>query len=124
MIVHYEVRHVEPDITVGIISGQLNLGSKLMEDVEDDVKERIKKGARKFVLDLTKLTYIDSAGLGMLVTCSGTMAKEGGKLVVVSAGGKIAQMLELTRLNTVIGLFPTVADACKSFSATEAAPKA
>jgi len=111
MIVHYEVRQIDPDVIVGSLSGQLNLGSKLMEEVEDDVKERIQKGLRKYVLDLTKLTYIDSAGLGMIVTCAGTMSKAGGQLVVVSSGGKITQMFELTRLNSVIGLFPTIAAA-------------
>lgn len=123
MIVHYEVRHLEPDVTVGSLSGQLNLGSKLMEDVEEDIKERIRKGSRKYVLDLTKLTYVDSAGLGMIVTCSGTMSNAGGKLVVVSAGGKITQMFELTRLNRVVGLFSTLVEACKSFSPPQEAAK-
>jgi len=124
MIVHYEVRQIEPDITLGILTGQLNLGSKLMDDVEVDVKERIQNGSRKFVLDLSSLTYIDSAGLGTLVACSGTMAREGGKLVVVSGAGKISQMLELTHLSTVIELFPTVDAACGTFSVSRAASSA
>src|SRR5208282_766517 len=97
MAVHYEVQQVEPDVTVASLTGQLNLGSRLM-DFEHKIKQCIEEGSRKMVFDLRGLTFIDSAGVGMVATCAGTMSKAGGKLVVVSAGGKINQMFELTRL--------------------------
>jgi len=122
MAVHYEFRQVEPDITVANLTGQLNLGNRLME-FEHSVKLRIEEGSRKMVLDLSELTFIDSAGLGMVATCAGIMSKAGGKMVVVSAGGKVTHMFELTRLNRMIGLFPTVEAALHSFSAPPQAAK-
>ena len=116
MAINYEFRQEEPDIIVASLTGQLNLGNRLM-DFEHAVKQRIYDGSRKMVLDLSGLTYIDSAGLGMVATCSGVMAKAGGRLLVVSAGGKITQMFEITRLNRVIGLFPTLEAAFQAFSA-------
>jgi anti-sigma B factor antagonist len=116
MAVNYEVRLVEPDLTVASLSGQLNLGNRLME-FEHQIKQRIEEGSRKMVLDLSGLTFIDSAGLGMVATCAGIMSKAGGRLVVVSAGGKITHMFEVTRLNRVIGLFPTLEAAFQAFSA-------
>ncbi len=115
MAVHYEFRQEEHDVTVAILTGQLNLGNRLME-FEHQLKQRIEEGSRKIVLDLSGLTYIDSAGLGMVATCAGIMSKKGGKLVVVLAGGKIAQMFQLTRLDQVIGIYPDFPSACRAIS--------
>jgi anti-sigma B factor antagonist len=115
MAVEYEIRQVEPDVTVASLKGQLNLGSRPM-DFEDGIKQRIRDGSRKMVLDLTALTYIDSAGLGMVATCASVMSKAGGKLVVVSAGGKISQMFQITHLNRVITISPTLDVALQAFS--------
>ncbi len=115
MAVDYEFRQEAPDITVASLTGQLNLGNRLM-DFEHAVKQRIYEGSRKMVLDLSGLTYIDSAGLGMVATCSGVMAKAGGRLVVVSAGGKTTQMFEITRLNRAIGVYPDLRSACAAIS--------
>jgi anti-anti-sigma factor len=121
MAIHYEVQRVEPDVTVASVTGQLNLGNRLME-FEHQMKQRIEEGSRKMVFDLTGLTYIDSAGLGMVATCAGIMAKAGGKLVVVSNGGKVNQMFELTHMNKIIGLYPDLPSACAAFS--QPSPKA
>jgi anti-anti-sigma factor len=120
MIVQYEVRQVEPDITVGALTGQLNLGNRAT-DVEHDIKQRIQNGSRKFVLDLSNLTYIDSAGLGLVATCAGLMEKNGGRLVVVGAQGKIKQMFAMTRLDRVISLYPDFDSASAALSAPAAA---
>jgi anti-anti-sigma factor len=116
MAVDYEFWQEDPDITVASLTGQLNLGNRLME-FEHAVKQRIDEGSRKMVLDLSGLTYIDSAGLGMVATCSGVMAKAGGRLGVVSAGGKTTHMFEITRLNRVIGVYPDLRSACAAISA-------
>jgi anti-sigma B factor antagonist len=115
MAIRYELRQHEPDITVASLTGQLNLGNRLAE-FEHNIKQRIAEGTRKMILDLTGLTYIDSAGLGMVAACAGIIFKAGGKLVVVSPGGRITQMFEITRLNRVIDLYPDFDAACAAFS--------
>lgn len=116
MAVNYALHQMEPDIAVASLTGQLNLGNRLME-FEHQIKLRIGEGSRKMVLDLSGLTYIDSAGLGMVATCAGIMAKSGGRLVVVTAGGKIQHMFEITRLNRVIGVYPDLPSASAALSA-------
>lgn len=124
MAVHFEVQQVELDVTVASLTGQLNLGTRLME-FEHDIRRRIEEGSRKMVLDLRGLTFIDSAGMGTVATCASVMSKAGGKLVVVSAGGKITQMFQLTRLNKVIGVYPDLPSACAAISTpSPAAPAA
>jgi anti-sigma B factor antagonist len=115
MAIRYELRQHEPDITVASLTGQLNLGNRLAE-FEHNIKQRIQEGTRKMILDLTGLTYIDSAGLGMVATCAGIMFKAAGKLVVVSPGGRITQMFEITRLNRVIDLYPDFNAACAALT--------
>ena len=115
MAVHYELRQQDPDITVATLSGQLNLGNRLAE-FEHNIKQRIHEGIRKIILDLNGLTYIDSAGLGMIAASAGIMFKAGGKLVVASPAGRITQMFEMTRLNRVIEIFPDVDAAVASFT--------
>ena len=115
MAIHYEFEQHEPDLTVATLTGQLNLGNRVAE-FEHTVKQRIADGSRKMVLDLTGLTYIDSAGLGMVAACAGIIFKAGGKLVVVAPAGRIMQMFEITRLNKVIDLYPDFDAAVASFS--------
>ena len=115
MAVQYEFQQVESDVTVASLTGQLNLGTRLVE-FEDAIKRRIEGGSRKMVFDLRGLTFIDSAGMGMVATCAGIMSKAGGKLVVVSAGGKVYQMFQLTRLNKVIGIYADLPSAYAAFS--------
>jgi len=118
MAIHYELRQAEPDVTVAALSGQLNLGNRLME-FEHAIKQRIQEGARKMIFDLSALSYIDSAGLGMVATCAGLMVKSGGKLVV-SARGRIMQMFEITRLNQVIKIYPDFETALAAISDAKA----
>lgn len=121
MTVHYEFRQEELGFTVASVTGQLNLGNRLME-FEHALKQRIEEGTRKLVLDLSGLTYIDSAGLGTVATCAGMMARAGGKLVVVTVAGNITHMFEITRLNRIIDIFPTLDAAYQSFPLPPEAP--
>ncbi len=115
MTVQYEIQQAENGVTLATLTGQLNLGSRLKE-FEHDIKQRIEDGARKMVFDLRGLTFIDSAGVGMVATCARIISKAGGKLVIVSAGGKVKQIFEITRLNKLIGIYPDLPSAYTALS--------
>lgn len=114
MAFHYEFQQLEPDVTVAVLTGMINMGNRVAE-FEQAIKQHVWDGSRKMLFDLTGLTYIDSAGLGMVATCAGLLSKAGGKLVVVSPGGKISQMFEITRLNRLINVFTDFDEARGSF---------
>jgi anti-sigma B factor antagonist len=97
------VRQVEPDLTVVELTGHLNLGNELM-GVEHAVKRLIEEGARKLVIDVTKLDYIDSAGIGMLVACNGQMDRAGGKMRVAGAQGTVARAFEVVHMDRITSL--------------------
>ena len=115
MILNFVPRQIEPDITVIEFSGQLTLGNRLI-DAEHEIKGQVQRGVKKLVLDLTGLTFLDSSGVGVLAVCAGAMTKSGGRMLITGASGKVKEVLELTRLDRVIGLYPDLASACTAFA--------
>jgi anti-anti-sigma factor len=88
--------------------------------VEDAIRKLIKDGVRKLVLDLTDLSYIDSSGVGLIVTCTGEMGQTGGQIRVAGAQGVVARPFEIVRLTLVVPQDPDVETACSALSAAAA----
>ena len=114
-----KIRQVEPDVTVVELTGHLNLGNELMS-LEAAVKRVIQEGARKLVIDVTKLEYIDSAGIGMLVGCNGQMDRAGGKMRVAGAQGTVAKAFEVVHMDRIMSLDADVDAALENLSAGSA----
>ena len=117
MLLHIEERHIEPDITLVEMAGRLALGRE-SQRIEQIVEELAKKAARKVIFDLTKVDYIDSAGIGLLALASGKMKEAGGKLVVVAAAGRVLDMLKLTQMTSVVRVCAAAAEAQGAFGQT------
>ena len=84
MIVDIVTRKLSPGITAITFKGRLVLGNRLTE-VEHAIREHIRQGSRKLVLDFSGLDFIDSAGVGVLAVCVGSMEREGGKIAIAGA---------------------------------------
>ena len=114
-----KIRQVEPDLTVVELTGHLNLGNELMS-LEAAVKRAIHEGARKLVIDVTKLEYIDSAGIGMLVACNGQIDRAGGKMRVAGAQGTVAKAFDVVHMDRIMSLDADVDTALGNLSAGSA----
>jgi anti-sigma B factor antagonist len=114
-----KIRQVEPDVTVVELTGHLNLGNELMS-LEAAVKRVIQEGARKLVIDVTKLEYIDSAGIGMLVGCNGQMDRAGGKMRVAGADGAVAKAFGIVHMDRIMSLDADVDTALRNLTAGSA----
>lgn len=110
----FVVREIEPDVLVMDFKGRLTTPGIMVASVEQTIKRRIEVGARKLVLDLSKVEFIDSSGVGMLMVCWSSMTKAGGKLVVAGAAGYAKQVLEMVHLEKHLGMYPSVAEACQA----------
>jgi len=110
-----KIRQVEPNLTVVELSGHLNLGNELMT-LESALKKLIEDGARKLVIDVTKLDYIDSAGIGMLVGCNGQMDRAGGKMRVCGAHNTVARAFEVVHMDRIMALDADTDTAVKNLS--------
>lgn len=108
-----KIRQVEPNVTVVELTGHLNLGNELMS-LENAVKRLIDDGARKLVFDVTRLDYIDSAGIGMLVGCNGQMDRAGGKMRVAGAHATVAKAFEVVHMDRITSLDADVDAALKN----------
>jgi anti-sigma B factor antagonist len=108
------------DVAVVEMSGRLHVGNSLIY-VENALNRLIEGGTRKLVLDLTRLDYTDSSGLGLLIGCGGRMEQHGGRMRVAGAHGSVAKALEVVHADRILSLDADVESACRHLSADSAA---
>lgn len=77
-------------------------------DFSSQTADLVAAGVRRLVIDLSDVELINSSGLGMLVQGHSLMRKVGGTLVLATVPERVDKHLEMTRLNTVFTVFPTV----------------
>jgi anti-sigma B factor antagonist len=108
-----ETRRMEPGVAVVALSGRMTFGRDA-EQFESTVRKLIENGDRKFVLDATALEYIDSAGIGALVSALSSVKKAGGELRLAGATERIVRLFAMTGVDKLLSLYPTVAEAASA----------
>ena len=103
------------DVTVIDMEGRITLGegSALLRDL---VKENLGKGRKKIVMNLAGINYIDSTGLGELVSGYRLVKSEGGELKLLNLSKKVTDLLQITKLYTVFDIHTQEAQAVASFN--------
>jgi len=84
--------------------------------VKDELKRRFADGAGKVLVDLGEVSFIDSSGLGALVSGFKSAMAAKGRLALAGLQAQVHSMFELTRLNRVFDIYPTVEEAVSSFA--------
>jgi len=84
-----------------------------------DLHKLIDNGRKQLVVDLADVQFVDSGGLGMLISGLTTMRNAGGDLRIAGAGPRIIRLLTVTNLFTVFNSYPTLEEAVKSFQQQE-----
>jgi len=105
-----EASQLESGIVVIKISGRLAMGSET-ERLDATVKGLIERDQKQFILDIATLDYLDSSGIGMLVSCLTNVRKAGGELKVVGANARIRRIFSMTGVDSVMPVFNSVAEA-------------
>ncbi|MGE0440719.1 MAG: STAS domain-containing protein [Gemmatimonadales bacterium] len=93
-------------VTIIRIDGQLIVGNR--QDLKALVQEALEAGDRKFLIDCTSTAYIDSSGLGALVTISKKVRENGGELRLAGLNEDLRSLFELTKLDSLFHILPTV----------------
>jgi len=101
------------DVTVVEVEGQLIVGNR--QELKQKVLEDLEGGARKFVIDFTETGYIDSSGLGVLVSLSKKIREKGGELRLSSLNEDLRTLFELTKLDTLFRIADDKAAALEGF---------
>jgi anti-sigma B factor antagonist len=94
-----EIRAVE-DAHILDVSGQITLGEGTMV-IRNTVRDVMQTGVKKIILNLADVTYIDSSGVGELVSTYTTVVNNGGQLKLLNLTKKIRELLTITKLLTV-----------------------
>jgi anti-sigma B factor antagonist len=105
-----EAKQLESGLAVVTITGRLTMGGE-PERLDAAVKSLLQKDQKKFVLDITTLDYVDSSGLGMLVSCLTNVRKAGGELSLAGANPRIKRIFAMTGVDTMMPMFDTLAAA-------------
>jgi anti-anti-sigma factor len=115
MLLQIEERRIEPDITVIELAGRLALGRE-SQRIEQLVDELTKRGVLKVVLDMSKVEYIDSAGIGLVALAAGKLREAGGRVIVAAPEGKVRSLLHMTQMDSIVTICPTPAEAAAAFA--------
>jgi anti-sigma B factor antagonist len=105
-----EVSHV----TIVDITGRITLGEETGK-LRDTIRQLISEGKKKIVLNLALVDYIDSSGVGELVSSFTTVRNSGGELKLLSLTKKVQDILNVTKLYTVFDVKEDEFTAVKSF---------
>ncbi len=97
------------DVTMVSLSGRLILG-EASNRLRDLICELADRGQDSILVNLRNVSYIDSGGLGQLVGCYTTVTQRGGELKLTGLSERVADLLELTRLSTVLDIVETGSD--------------
>ncbi len=92
------------DVRILDCSGKITLGEGTMS-VRNAVLDILKSGAKYIVLNLADVNYIDSSGVGELVSTYTTVVNKGGRLKLLNLTKKIRELLAITKLLTVFEVF-------------------
>ena len=97
------------------VDGKMVLGEGDVE-IKKTVDQLLGKGNKKFLLNLAKVPYIDSSGLGEIIRCFTTLRKAGGQFKLLSPNRRILDLLTITKLLDVFDIYDSESTAVASFS--------
>jgi anti-sigma B factor antagonist len=108
----FEVKK-QGDVTVIDVEGQLIVGNR--QELKQKVLEELENGAQKFLIDFSSTGYIDSSGLGVLVSLSKKIREQGGELRLANLNEDLRTLFELTKLDTLFNIADSREEALSGF---------
>jgi len=103
------------DVTVVDVAGRITLGEG-SSAMRDALRDLVTKGNKKILLNLGEVSYIDSSGIGELVSGFTTVTNSGGQLKLLNLTKRVRDLLQITKLYTVFDVHEDEAAAIRSFS--------
>jgi len=102
-------------VTIVDLSGRITLGEGSVV-LRDTIRDLVGKGQNKILLNLADVTYIDSSGIGELVSAFTTVRNQSGELKLLKLTKKVHDLLQITKLYTVFDIKDDEAAAVKAFN--------
>jgi anti-sigma B factor antagonist len=102
-------------ITIVDLSGRITLGEGSAV-LRDAIRDLVSKGYKQILLNLGDVTYIDSSGIGELVSAYTTVRNQGGELKLLNLTKRVHDLLQITKLYTIFDIKDDEAAAIQSFA--------
>jgi len=102
-------------VTILDLSGRITLGEGSVQ-LRDAIRDLLAKGSKQILLNLADVNYIDSSGIGELVSAYTTVRNQGGELKLLNLTKKVHDLLQITKLYTVFDVKDDEASAIASFN--------
>jgi anti-sigma B factor antagonist len=109
----FEVRKESNGVVVIGVDGQLIVSNR--HELKERVAEAVDFGTRKILVDFTNTGYIDSSGLGALVSLAKKLREAGGELRLAGLNADLRTLFELTKLDTLFTITATADEALQGF---------
>ena len=103
------------DVTVLDLSGKITIGEGSVS-LRSAIRRLIEEGKKKILLNLAQVSYVDSSGIGELVSSYTTIGRENGQLKLLNLTQKIQDLLAITKLLTVFDVYEDEQTALNSFN--------
>jgi anti-sigma B factor antagonist len=103
------------DVTVVDAAGRITLGEGASA-FRDLIRDLSAKGTKKLLVNLSEVSYIDSSGIGEMVSSYTTVTNHGGQLKLLGLNKRVKDLLQITKLYTVFEVFDEEASAIRSFA--------
>ncbi len=100
-------------VTIVGVDGQLIVGNR--HDLKKKVLEAVESGEKKFVIDFAATGYIDSSGLGVLVSLAKKVREAGGELRLAALNADLRTLFELTKLDNLFTIADSTEEAVAAF---------
>jgi len=102
------------DVSVVDVAGRITLGEGSTA-LRDTLRDMVTKNHKKILLNLGEVTYIDSSGIGELVSGFTSVTNSGGQLKLLGLNKRVKDLLQITKLYTVFDVHEEEASAIRSF---------
>lgn len=102
------------DVTIVEVTGRITLGESVAH-VRQQIHDLADQGRKKILLNLANVTYIDSTGIGELVSAYTTLKSQGGAVKLLKLTKRVHDVLQITKLSTVFEVYDDEARAVRSF---------
>ncbi len=103
------------DVTVIDAVGRITLGDGA-STFRDAIRSLVASGQKKLLLNLAEVSYIDSSGIGEMVSGFTTVTNQGGVVKLLNLNKRVKDLLQITKLYTVFEVFDEEAPAVRSFA--------
>ncbi|HSR69502.1 MAG TPA: STAS domain-containing protein [Acidobacteriota bacterium] len=101
-------------VTILDVSGKITIGEGSAE-IRNKVRQLLEQGDKDILLNLGEVSYVDSSGIGELVSCYTTVTNQGGQLKLLNLTRKMRELLAITKLLTVFDDYKEEGAALASF---------